>query len=175
MPRNRARSPSRVTTSRWPASLPPSCRAWAGPEMARANARSPLAARRDEGTLWPHLLGLALETSDGARDVVDGRNLLEHLGRNADTEASLDVGNEFHDAQTVEPEIVLNVVRRTDFSAIVHMTAQQIAQDLERFVVAGHGGQVISREPIRHGLRAPRDGGPERSKALALLRRHPRR
>ena len=97
------------------------------PHVPRSRTRRPLAARRDEGTLRPHLLVLALETSDGTRDVVDGRDLLEHLGRNADTEASLDVGNEFHDAQTVQPEIVLNVVRRTNFSALVHMTAQQIA------------------------------------------------
>src|SRR5580658_8920551 len=177
MLRNRARSPSRVTGSDWPAFVPASCQARASPEVPTASATSATAARRDEGTLGPHVRGLALETSDGERDVVDRRDLLEHLGRNADPEARLDVGNEFHDAQTVQTEIVLNVVRRTDFSAIVHMTAQQIAKDLERFVVAGHGEQGISREPIRHGLRAPRDKGPERSEGLESPRRRlpPRR
>src|SRR5580692_607954 len=141
MLRNRARSPSRVTEPRWADSAPASGRACAGPGVARARAsvRRPATARRDEGTLGPHLLGLALETSDGARNVVDRRNLFEHLGRDADPEACLDVGNEFHDTQAVQTEIVLNVVRRTDFSTIVHVTAQQIAKDLERFVVAGHG------------------------------------
>src|SRR5580658_152867 len=127
MVRNRASSPSSVTELCPALSAPASGRACAEPVPLRATAMSPKAAMRNGGTLGPHLRGLALETPNGEGDVVDRGDLFEHLGRNADTEARLDVGHALHDAQAVEAQIVLNVVGRTDLSPVVHVTAQQIA------------------------------------------------
>src|SRR5262245_30106630 len=68
------------------------------------------AATRESTSGWR--LGLQLEQRP--RDVLDRRQVRQHLGGNGDAEAILDVRHHLHHAKAVEPEVVLDVVVRAN-------------------------------------------------------------
>ena len=70
------------------------------------------------------------ELQNRARYVFDGRNIREHVRGNAHPEILFHVRDKFHDAETIEPEIVLNMIRGPDLPSVVDVAAHQLARDL---------------------------------------------
>ena len=100
------------------------------------------------------------------RDVLDGRDVAEDVVRDRDREAILDVGDDLHHAEAVEPEIVLDVIVRPDRTLGVDVLLQDLGRDLQGLVVRRHDAPKLAL------VTAPATGGPRRAERRSERERH---
>src|ERR1019366_3984467 len=81
----------------------------------------------------------ACEPQDGARHVLDRRQALVHVRRDAHGDVRFDVRGKLHDAQAIEAEVFLDAVGGANLARRLEVSAEKRGRALERFLVTRHG------------------------------------